>query len=34
VSLLHERLGSGREQPPRELQAEFSLVVRESTTGG
>ena len=34
VSLLHERLGSGRDQPPRELQADFSLVVRESTTGG
>jgi DNA-binding LacI/PurR family transcriptional regulator len=34
VSLLHERLGSGRDQPPRELQADFSLMVRESTTGG
>ena len=31
VSLLRERLGSGRELPPRELQADFSLVVREST---
>jgi DNA-binding LacI/PurR family transcriptional regulator len=31
VSLLHERLGNGRELPPRELQADFSLVVREST---
>jgi DNA-binding LacI/PurR family transcriptional regulator len=34
VSLLHERLQHGRDQPPRELQADFSLVVRESTTGG
>jgi DNA-binding LacI/PurR family transcriptional regulator len=33
VSLLHERLGSGRDQPPRELRAAFSLVIRESTTG-
>jgi DNA-binding LacI/PurR family transcriptional regulator len=33
VSLLHERLGSGHRQPPRELQAAFSLVIRESTTG-
>jgi DNA-binding LacI/PurR family transcriptional regulator len=33
VSLLHERLGSGRDQPPRELRADFSLVIRESTTG-
>jgi DNA-binding LacI/PurR family transcriptional regulator len=31
VALLHERLGSGRDQPPRERQADFSLVVREST---
>jgi DNA-binding LacI/PurR family transcriptional regulator len=33
VSLLHERLGSGRDRPPRELRADFSLVIRESTTG-
>jgi hypothetical protein len=33
VSLLHQRLGSGRGQAPQELQADFSLVVRESTTG-
>jgi DNA-binding LacI/PurR family transcriptional regulator len=31
VSLLHERLNSGRKLPPRELQADFSLMVREST---
>jgi DNA-binding LacI/PurR family transcriptional regulator len=33
VSLLHQRLGSGRGQAPQELQADFTLVVRESTTG-
>jgi DNA-binding LacI/PurR family transcriptional regulator len=33
VSLLHERLGSGHDQPPRELRADSSLVIRESTTG-
>jgi DNA-binding LacI/PurR family transcriptional regulator len=34
VSLLNERLGEGQQRPPRELQADFSLVVRESTAGG
>jgi DNA-binding LacI/PurR family transcriptional regulator len=33
VDFLAARLGKGRAEPPREVTADFSLAVRESTTG-